>query len=159
MKTSGRFHDLLFEMSNENRYAVLLSLNEQGMRITDLTREMELTTTEVRRHVSRLADVGLIQRDVEGYYHLTPYGETSLVLFQELNFLSSNEEYFRSHTLSKIPTGFVKQIGELGASEKLNDAMDFLRHTENLFKESKEYVWLLVDQFPMNSLSSIVEAI
>jgi hypothetical protein len=53
----------------------------------------------------------------------------------------------------------VKQIGELGASMILNDAMGFLRYTENLLKESKEYVWLLVDQFPMNSLSSIIEAI
>lgn len=159
MKPSGRFHDLLFEMSNENRYGVLLILRKQAKRIADLTREMNLATTEVRRHVSRLAEVDLIQRDIGGFYHLTPYGETSLLLFQELIFLSSNSEYFKTHTLSKIPTGYVKQIGKLGASIKLNDAMDFLRHTENLLKESKEYAWLLVDQFPMNSLSSIVEAI
>jgi len=37
--------------------------------------------------------------------------------------------------------------------------MDFLRHTENLLKGSNKYVWLFIDQFPMNSLSSIVEAI
>jgi len=159
MKTSGRFHDLLFEMSNENRYAVLLSLREQVMRITDLTREMELTTTEVRRHVSRLADVGLIQRDVEGYYRLTPYGEISLVLFQELNFLSSHEEYFLTHTLSNIPIRFVKRIGELDASTNIANAMDFFRFTENLLKEANNYIWLLVDQFPLNSLSTIVEAI
>ncbi len=159
MKASGGFHDLLFEMSNENRYGVLLILKEEAKRITDLTREMKLTTTEVRRHVSRLAEVSLIQRDLGGFYHLTPYGETSLLLFQEFIFLSSHSEYFKTHTLSKIPTAFVKQIGELSASFSLNDAMDFLRHTENLFKDSKEYVWLLVDQFPMNSLSSIIEAI
>jgi len=159
MKTSEGFHNLLFEMSNENRYGVLLILQKEAKRITDLTREMKLTTTEVRRHVSRLAEVDLIQRDIEGFYHLTPYGETSLLLFQEFIFLSSNSEYFKTHTLSRIPMGFVKQIGELSASVKLNDAMDFLRHTENLFKESKEYVWLLVDQFPMNSLTTIVEAI
>jgi len=159
MKTSGGFHDLLFEMSNENRYGVLLILQKQAKRITELTREMKLTTTEVRRHVTRLAEVGLIQRDIDGYYHLTPYGETSLLLFQEFIFLSSDREYFQTHTLSKIPTGFVKQVGELSASTNLNDAMDFLRHSENLLKESKEYVWLLVDQFPMYSLSSIVEAI
>jgi hypothetical protein len=37
--------------------------------------------------------------------------------------------------------------------------MDFIRFTEILFNESKEYVWLLVDQFPLNSLSEIIEAI
>jgi len=159
MTDLGGFHDLLFEMSNEYRYNILLLLREKVMRISDLTREIKFTTAEVRRHVTRLAEVGLIQRDIDGYYQLTPYGETSLLLFQEFIFLSTNREYFKTHTLSKIPTGFVKQIGELSASNNLADAMDFLRHTENLFKESEEYVWLLVDQFPMNSLSSIVEAI
>jgi len=159
MKSSGRFHDLLFEMSNENRFGILLMLQQQAKRITDLTREMKLTTTEVRRHVSRLSKIGLIQRDIKGYFHLTPYGETSLILFQEFDFLSSNDEYFQSHTLSKIPTKFVKRIGELCAATNVTNVMDFLRFTENLFKESKEYVWLLVDQFPLNSLSTIVEAI
>jgi len=159
MKTSGEFHDLLFEMSNENRYGVLLILQKEAKRITDLTREMKLTTTEVRRHVTRLAKVGLIQRDVGGFYHLTPYGEMSLLLLQEYIFLSSNSEYFKTHTLSNIPTEFLKQIGELGASINLNDAMSFLRYIENLFKDSKEYVWLIVNQFPMYSLTTIVEAI
>jgi predicted transcriptional regulator len=159
METSERFHDLLFEISNENRFEVLKILRIESKRIIDLTRETKLTTTEVRRHVSRLADVGLIQRDVEGFYHLTPYGETVLLLLQEYNFLSSNSEYFQTHILSKIPNRFVKQIGELTESKKTKNVMDFLLHTENLFKESNEYVWLLVDQFPLNSLSTITEAI
>jgi predicted transcriptional regulator len=103
--------------------------------------------------------VGLIKRDIEGYYHLTPYGETSLILFQELDFLSSHDEYFQTHTLTNIPTGFVKQIGELSASTNVASVMDFIRFTEILLNESKEHVWLLVDQFPLNSLSTIVEAI
>jgi len=37
--------------------------------------------------------------------------------------------------------------------------MDFIRFTEILFNESREYVCLLVDQFPLNSLSTIAEAI
>lgn len=159
MSDSNAFHDLLFEMSNEYRYEILQSLQEQTKRITDLTRKMKLTTTEVRRHVSRLAEASLIQRDNEGYYHITPYGETSLLLFQELEFLSAHSDYFKNHTLSSIPTRFIKRIGELSANIKLSNPMDFIRHTENLIKESKEHVLLLVDQFPMNSLSSIVEAI
>ena len=159
METSERFHDLLFEISNENRFEVLKSLNVESKRIIDLTRETKLTTTEVRRHVSRLADVGLIQRDVEGVYHLTPYGDVVLLILQEYNFLSTNSDYFQTHILSKIPNRFVKQIGELTESKKTKNVMDFLLHIENLFKESNEYVWLLVDQFPLNSLSTIMAAI
>jgi predicted transcriptional regulator len=154
-----RFHDLLFEVSNEYRHGILLLVQKKALRITDMTKELNLTYPEIRRHISRLQDIGLIQRDVEGYYSLTPYGETSLLLFQELKFVSSRSEYFRTHSLSGIPTRFVKQIGELGESTNLANAIDFFRQTENLLKESKEYVRLLVDQFPMNSLSTIVETI
>lgn len=155
----GGFHDLLFEVSNENRYEILVSLRENGKRITDITREMDLTTPEARRHVSRLGEVGLIQRDVEGFYHLTPYGEIVLIQLREFDFMARHRDYLVSHVLTKIPTGFLKQIGELGESRETENVMDFLLQTENLFKESKEYVWLLVDQFPLNSLSTIIEAI
>jgi parallel beta-helix repeat protein len=159
VSSSEGFYDLLFELSNEHRHLILLLLKKKAMRITDIAKEMELNNPEIRRHISRLRDIGLIQRDVEGYYHLTPYGETSLILFQEFEFLSSNSEYFMNHSLSGIPTRFVKQIGELHDSNSLATAMDFFRHTENLLKDSEKYVWFLVDQFPMNSLSTIIETI
>jgi predicted transcriptional regulator len=159
MSVSNGFHDLLFEMSNENRYDILLILREQSKRITDLTRHMDLTTTEVRRHVTRLSEAGLIQRDIEGYYQLTPYGETSLLLFQEFEFLSSNREYFKTHNPLSIPTRFVKQVGKLRKSLTISDAMDFIRYTQNLMKESEKHVSILVDQFPMNLLPNIVDAI
>ena len=159
MSASRGFHDLLFEVSNESRYEILVLLQVKAMRITDISGELDLTSPETRRHVSRLGEVDLIQRDVEGFYHLTPYGEMALLLFQEFIFLSDNREYFKTHSTSNVPTGFVKKIGELNSSVSLGNAMDFLRYTENLFKESKEYVWMLVDQFPLNSLSTIVETI
>jgi hypothetical protein len=53
----------------------------------------------------------------------------------------------------------VKRIGELSESKEIMSVIDFFRHTESLLRESNEYVWLLVDQFPLNSLSTIVEAI
>ncbi len=159
MSELERFHDLLFEVSNEYRHGILLLIQKKAMRITDMTKELNLTYPEIRRHISRLQETGLIQRDVEGYYRLTPYGETSLLLLQELKFLSANREYFLTHTLTKIPTGYIKRIGELSASVNITNPMDFFRHTENLLKESREYVWLLVDQFPMNSLLTIVETI
>jgi len=159
MSVSNGFHDLLFEMSNENRYEILLILREQPKRITDLTRQMDLTTTEVRRHVTRLTEAGLIQRDVEGYYQLTPYGKASLLLFQEFEFLSSNREYFMTHNPLSLPTRFVKQVGKLRKSLTISDAMDFIRYTQNLLKESEKQASILVDQFPINLLPNLVDAI
>lgn len=129
------------------------------MRITDIVKKMGLNNPESRRHLARLQEVGLIHRNVDGYYSLTPYGKASLLLLEEFEFLSKNREYFKSHTLSKIPTGFVKQIGELGESMIIANPMDFFRRTENLLKDSKEHIWLIADQFPLNSLPTIAKAI
>ncbi|NIU85263.1 MAG: DUF1724 domain-containing protein, partial [Candidatus Thorarchaeota archaeon] len=110
-------------------------------------------------HISRLVGAGLINRDVEGYYHITPYGETFLLFFKELEFLSVNREYFLSHTILEIPIEFIKRIGELSASTSVMNPLAFFRQIENLLKESNEYVWMMVDQLPLISLSSIVKAI
>ena len=159
MSATRGFHDLLFEMSNENRYSILQLIREESRRITDLTRATELTTTEVRRHVSRLAELSLLRRDVEGFYHLTPYGTMSLILSQELQLLSSKKDYFERHDPSKIPTRFQKRFSELSDSSDLTNAMNFFHQTENIVKEAKNYIWMIVDQFPIYSLPTIVEAI
>ena len=156
---SQRFHDLLFEVSNENRYEMLTILKQNPRRITDITNEMKLTRPEARRHVSRLNEVGLIQRDIKGYYHITQYGELVLISLQVFQFMSNHRDYIKSHIVTKIPKDYLMQIGKLRESKETETPLDFLLQTENLFKESKEYVWLLVEQFPLNSLSSINEAI
>jgi len=155
MTASKAFHNLFFEVSNEDRYGILLVLQKKAMRITDIAKEMNLNNPEARRHLTRLSTVSLIQRDVEGLYHLTSYGETCLLLFGEFDFLSSNREYFKTHKLSRLPDQFIKRIGELKETRTLNNALDFFRFTD---RESKEYIWLLVDQFPMNSLGSIMDS-
>ena len=159
MSASENFYSLLFEVSNEIRHRILLLLQKTPMRITEIAKEQGLNHPEIRRHLTRLRDISLIERDVDSLYHLTPYGETSILLFKEFEFLSANSGYFETHSLAEVPARFVKQIGGLGGSTRLGNAMDFFRYTENLFKESKEQVWILVDQFPMNFLSTIVETI
>ena len=159
MRASDEFHDLLFELSNENRYGALIILREEPKRITDLTRLMNLTTTEVRRNVTRLSEAGLIQRDLEGYYHITPYGETALLFLLELDFLSSFKEYFKTHAPQQVPPMFLKQMGKLRESEKISSPVDFFRLTQNLLREADDHVWIMVDQFPVNLLTTIVETI
>ena len=129
------------------------------MRITDIAREQGLHHPEIRRHISRLRDIGLIIRDFDGYYHLTPYGETSIFFFKDLEFLSENSEYFETHSLQGIPVRFVRHIGGLEGCHFVHNAIDFFRSIENLFREANEYVWILVDQFPINSLTTIIDSI
>jgi predicted transcriptional regulator len=120
---------------------------------------MNLTTTEVRRHISRLSDAGLVQRDLDGYYHLTPYGKTSLVMLQELEFLSWNKDYFKTHNPLIISTEYVKQMGKLREARPITDVMDFIRYTQNLLRQATKSVSIIIDQFPITLLPYIVDAL
>ena len=91
---ADEFYSLLFEVSHELRHKSLLLLNEKTMRLTEIAKTLELNHPEIRRHITRLRDIGLIIRDVKGYYHLTPYGEASIILFQEFEFLSAHNRYY-----------------------------------------------------------------
>ena len=151
----GDYHDLLFEVSNEDRHKILLSLQRDAKRQTDLTKTLGLTSPEIRRHVNRLLKVGLILKDVKGFYHNTPYGEAILLVLQEILFLSTHKDYFSSHRVTDLPEVFVKSIGALAESTQLDDVLGFLHSCESVIKNSEKYVWFIVNQFPLNFLDTI----
>jgi predicted transcriptional regulator len=153
------FYDLLFEVSNEDRHRILLQLEQEPINVTQISKNLGLSLPETSRHVSRLSEVGLTRKDTEGLFHLTSYGELALRQLRELEFSSNYREYFTNHTTAGLPPEFVKRIGDLLGSTFIENILDFIRQIEYVIKEAKEYVWLLVDQFPLNHLSLIVEAI
>ena len=151
--------DLLFELSNDDRRRILLSIKEKPMRLTQISKNLGLTVQEASRQLSRLEDVGLEYKDPKGYHHLTHYGELILRQLRGIEFTSNFKAYFTTHSLERLSSEFVDGIGDLSDSMEIANAMDFIRNTENLIREARDYVWLLVDQFPMNSIRTIVEAI
>lgn len=153
------FYDILFEVSNEDRHGILLQLEREPMNVTQISKKLGLSLPETSRHVSRLSEVGLTRKDTEGLFHLTSYGGLVLRQFRELEFSTRHREYFTNHTTAGLPPQFVKRIGDLSGSVFTKNILDFIRQIEYVIKEAKENVWLLVDQFPLNHLSLIVEAI
>ena len=159
MSKSEDFYALLFEVSNEDRDRILCSLHEEKKRVTDISRELDLDYTEIRRHISRLHDIGLIQRDLDGTYHLTPYGETCLIYFKDLNFISSNREYFGTHSPVNIPLIFLKRLSELSKYQFVDNFMGFLIFIDEKIKEAKEFVSLFIDQYPLIAVDSLLNAV
>ena len=95
--------DLLFELSNEDRLRILHQLNKEAMNVTTLSKALGLTTQESSRHVSRLGEVGLTQKDVDGFHHISPYGKLILKQLPGLAFTSQHRDYFTTHSLEHLP--------------------------------------------------------
>jgi len=154
-----RLGDLLFEVSNEDRLRILNKLDEKPLKITNLSRELDLTNQECSRHVTRLGDVGLTMKDADGFHRLTFYGELVLRMVPGLAFVSEHGDYFRSHSLEMIPQEFVTRIGELKGSSYVDDVMVVFHNVERIILDAEEYVWRLTDRYLMTALDELEEAV
>ncbi|UCD45698.1 MAG: winged helix-turn-helix transcriptional regulator [Candidatus Bathyarchaeota archaeon] len=63
-----KLQSVYFELSNEDRLSMLQKLLEGRMNVTTLSREIDLSTQECSRHLSRLSEAELVSRDHKERY-------------------------------------------------------------------------------------------
>lgn len=149
---------LFFELSSEDRLRILQQLNKKAMNVTGLSKKLDLTTQESSRHVSRLSDVGLAQKDSNGLYHLTLHGRLVLKQLQGLTFTSQHKDYFTSHSLANLPSEFISRIGDLSGSKYVNDISAAYSKIERLIQEADEYLLVITDHYLMSILPLLRDA-
>jgi len=154
-----RLCDLYFELSNEERLKILHSLREKNMNITALAQTVDITTQECSRHIARLADFNLVQRNTDRTFRITPYGHLTLRLILGQQFASTYQKYFNTHTLDNLPSRIVSRIHELNDSRFTQDIWLTFSLLENLFEEAEKYIWMIHDQYLLSILPLGVEAI
>lgn len=152
-------YDLLFEISNEDRHKILLMLQSKPANLTQLSKKSGLNLPETRRHVSRLTEVNLIERNPDGSYSLTFFGARILEQLEEISFFTHYRDYFLTHQVDAIPREYRVRLRDLSESEFHDNVLSFIRGIEQVIREARKEVWLLVDQFPLNHLSFIIEAL
>ncbi|TFH14994.1 hypothetical protein E4H04_09225, partial [Candidatus Bathyarchaeota archaeon] len=152
-------YDLFFEISSLERHKILLILQEETANLTKLSNEAGLNLPETRRHVSRLVKIDLVERRPNGSYSLTNFGEKILETVEEIAFFSQYRDYFLTHSVTQIPREYQVKLRDIANSEFHDNILNFIRKMESVIKEADNHVLLLVDQFPLNHLSIIMDSI
>jgi predicted transcriptional regulator len=142
--------DFFFEISNEDRLSILYLLKETPMRLTNLAKKLSITNQECSRHLQRLIDASLIDKNQEGDYEITSYGYSSLILQRNQKFLTDHQDYFKDHSMRKLPTQFLSRIGELNDSQLNDDPLIAVHDMEEIMEQAEEYIYSIVDQYPAN---------
>lgn len=153
------FYDVLFEVSNEDRYKILLQLADNPMNVTPISKKLGLSLTETSRHLSRIVEVGLTRRDAEGIYHINEFGKIILAQLKGVEFVTKHRDYFNHHSLAHLPKKFVDRIGDLAESSYTNDVMVIFSKMKRVIVESEESIWSIIDQYPMSIVSSARDAV
>ena len=153
------FYDLLFEVSNPNRHNILKLIENEQRNLTNLSNNTNLNLPETRRHVTRLSEVGLIQRVPDGSYIITSLGQRVLEQLDTVSFFLENRDYFYKHSVEKLPHEFKIRLGDLSSSTFYEKTLDFLQKIEQIVTRANEKLYLLVDEIPYLLIPSIIDAI
>ena len=151
--------DLIFELSSSERLRILSLLNGEKLKLSNISKKLDITVPEASRHLQRLSEAQLIQKDSEGSYHLTSYGELILRQLPGLDFILGNRQYFLEHDTSHLPHQFISRIGELSLGSLNKDALACIAYAELALKQAEEYSWSLTDQVIASSSTIIEEKI
>jgi len=150
---------LLFELSSSERMNIMLEIQKQRLKLSHISKKLDMTVTETSRHLQRLGEARLIEKDVEGLYGLTPFGVLVLSLLSGLGFVSRYRDYFMEYNMSRIPYEFISRIGELAEGGLGAETLKNLEETEKMFREAREYIWILSDQILMSAAPIVAEKV
>lgn len=151
--------ELLFELASSERLRIMLLVDKQELKLSHISKKLDMTVTEASRHLQRLSEARLLEKDVEGLYKLTPFGQLTLSLIPSFDFISMYRDYFATHTLSRLPYEFIGRMGDLANCAFSDDVMVAFHSVESLIEEAKEYVWILSNQVLMSTMPLLEQAV
>jgi predicted transcriptional regulator len=135
--------DLLFEFSSTGRMNIMHSLLKERLKLSHVSKKLDMTVTEASRHLQRLSDIQLIEKDVDGMFGPTPYGDLAFKLLSSLDFISNNRQYFLEHDVSGLPDEFISRINELCTCRLNSDVVSVLPYVNTMIQDANDYIWIL----------------
>ena len=147
-----------FEIGSEQRLNIILHLNEKVWSISALAKELGATVTEVHRNFGRLQKAGLIQKEVDGTYHLTLFGKVICTLIPSIVFVSENKKYFENHDFGDLPPKFQHRVGELYEQKRIKGFVRVLEKWKEVHDNASQYIYNILTEVPYSKdIIDIVE--
>ncbi len=153
----GDLGSLLFELSNDERIAILENLQKEELNLSHIAKSQNITITEASRHLQRLTEARIIEKGSEGCYRLTSFGGLILQQLPGIRFILDKRDYFLEHDMSHLPYQFVSRIGELASGSHDLDSLGSIAYAELILKQAEEYSWSLTPQIIVSSLKTVEE--
>ena len=152
--------DLFFELSHENRMKILMLLkNLDEENLTKISKEMEVSTQEVYRHISRLVESRLLIKTLAGNYELSFYGKLVLEMVPGYKFLAEHSDYFQNHDTTMLPQDFILSLSKLNDSIYFEHVLLTLNKINSVIENADEYLWAITDRLSMNQVDIIVKSL
>ena len=148
---------VLFELSSNRRASILFKISQEQLKTQQISNVLNMTMTETFRHLQRLSEAKLIEKQVDGTFSITPLGKLAVVYLQGFNFALKNSEYFLEHDATSLPLEFVNRIAELSSGELGFEVLPNLNRFTKIVNDSEEFLLSITDQLDMNTVKITIQ--
>ncbi len=124
-----------------------------------IAKALDMNVTEAFRHLQRLSDAKLVEKQVDGTYTATSLGELAIGFLSSLNFILRNGDYFIEHNLSCLPYEFVNRLGELSEGEFCGDTLTHFNRVREMVYDAEEYIWAMAEQIESSHIQATNEKV
>lgn len=149
----------VLDLASPQRLSILFELLGKNSTPTEMARKLEATKQEVHRNFTRLVESGLIEKNMDGKYSLTTFGEVVCTQVPTLVFFSQNRKYFEEHNLGDIPHKFKMRCGQLAGSQHIKGFSKVMERWKLIYKNSNEYIYEILSEVPLDLIEPLVKQI
>ncbi len=145
------------ELASEQRLNIIKNIAKNKLNISKLANILDATKPEIHRNVTRLTKAGLIEKNTDGDYGLTVYGNAILVQIPSLSFFTENNQFFSNHNLGNLEDKFIQRIGALENKKHVKGYVKTLEKWRQIHENAEKYVYNILSEVPYSG--DIIEVI
>jgi predicted transcriptional regulator len=135
----------MFELSHPERMKMLQMLKTDPMKLSQISKKLDVTTAEVSRHLDRLSKARLIDRDSGNYYFLTPFADAVLSEYQNFEFLTNNIDFFIDHNLGLLPE-HLHWFNSMSKGRYITGTLEVSSMIKDLSVNAKKYIYVISEE-------------
>jgi len=136
------------ELASEQRLNIIKNIAKNKLNISKLADILDATKPEIHRNVTRLTKAGLIEKNTDGAYGLTVYGNAVLIQIPSLTFFTENKQFFKNHTLGNLEDKFIQRIGALENKKHVKGYVKTLEKWRQIQGNAEKYIYNILSEVP-----------
>ena len=146
-------------LASQDRLVLLTEISREPLKLTQLAPKISATAQETSRHLARLKDANLIDKDPDSNYRLTTFARLLMSYLPAFTFLLSNKQYFLNHDITLLPQQFLARLGDFLHSQYGDKVSNIFAHGRDVISEAENYIWLMADQNILGTYKEFYEKI
>lgn len=127
-------------LGSKNRLGILLCLQNQDRRLSEISKEIGSTAQEVYRNISQLMEQNMIVKTNTNAYRISDVGRILTSMISIPMFIEKHNSFFHDHPFDELPPKFIKRIGDLEDCELISNVTLVLEKIAKIYENSEQFV-------------------